>query len=139
MVTNSTVEKDKINDLPILRSLWALFLSLIHSLFMSGIVNLTSVQKGEGKYPGKVTTPFKFCGHWRIILLLSLQVNRTWGQKCSSLSLTYLPLVHEYRGSNTCMCWPTSNKNSPSSQGVGNRWVIMTHDPKKGWQVCSEL
>lgn len=90
VVTNGDVEKDKINDLPLLLSLWALFLPLIHSLFMSGIVNLTSEQKGEGKDLGKVTTPFKFRGHWQIILLLSLQVKSTWDQKMSSFSLTYL-------------------------------------------------
>lgn len=144
VVRNGTVDKDKINDLPLLQSLWALFLSLIHSLFMSGIVNLTSEQKGEGKDLGKVTTAFKFCGHWRIIILLSLRVNNTRGHKLyfifsmiveskTPFPLTHLCLARVCRGSNAHMCWPTSNKNSSNSQGVEKTAGLW---PKNGWQVC---
>lgn len=94
-------------------------------------------KKGDRKDLGEVTTAFKFCGHWRIILLLSLRVNSTWGHKLDFIlsliaesktpfPLTHLPLVRVCRGSNTHRptCWPTSNKNSSNSQGVGNCWVV---------------
>lgn len=122
------------------------FLSLIHSLFMSGIVNLTSVRKGDGKDPGKVTTAFKFCGHWRIVLLLDLGANSMWGWKLyfmfvlfvqskGLIPLTRLPLARVCRRwrSNTLMCWPTSNKSSSNSQGAGNCWVMAQ---KHLWQKC---